>query len=213
MTAGTKSEYWDTCIFLALIKGEVHRPGELEYIQKQALLFDNGALTIVTSSITVAEIRNATLDEDQIRRLDHVYRRSNFHFIDVTLQVAQTASKIRSFYTANPMLSSNNKPLMLHTPDAIHVASVIAAQRGAKQAVKLLTLDSDNKPKHGSIGLGKLNGLVAGEFNLVIGRPEIKGGSQSLLELPLPPAPPPLPALVPEKAECPDTAESGSKKK
>lgn len=200
MTDGTKVEYWDTCIFLAYIKGEEHRPGELDYIKAQASRFDAGKLSIVTSSITIAEIREATLTVAQIDQLRQIYRRSNFLFIDVTPQVSEVASKIRSFYTTNPILAGDGKALMLHTADAIHVASAIAAQKGAKEPVKLLTLDSDNKSKSSSVGLEKISGNVAGDFPLIIGRPDVKGYQLKLAAVPEPPTLP-LPELPPiEKA-------------
>lgn len=195
MTDGSNFVYWDACIFLAYVKGEQHRLGEIEYLHAQATRFDTGKLKLITSSITVAEIREATLTADQIAKLLRIFRRSNFLFVDVTVAVAELASKIRSYYTAHPILSGDKKRLMLQTPDAIHVASAIVAQKGAKESLKLLTFDSENKPKTNSLALTAISGLVANEFQLVIGRPDVKGFQLKLapFDPPPPPAPEPLP--------------------
>ncbi|WP_081610785.1 PIN domain-containing protein [Cupriavidus neocaledonicus] len=172
--AGIEIEYWDTCIFLAFIKGEEHRPGELDYIKSHASQFDLGLCGIVTSAITITEVLEAKLTADQINRFYNLQRKSNFTFIDASPQVCKVASEIRSYYFANPM-RSDGKIVYPSTPDAIHVASAIAAKSASKQGVRLITLDAKDKPKKGEIALTAMNGLVADKYPLTICRPPVKG--------------------------------------
>jgi hypothetical protein len=65
MTGKTDEIYWDSSIFFAWLKGEQHKPGELEEIRRQARAFDAGNLDIYTSSITMIEICDAKLTPSQ----------------------------------------------------------------------------------------------------------------------------------------------------
>lgn len=89
---GIEFEYWDSCIFLALLQNEEHRPGELEYLQDQAQKFDMGVVGIVTSSIAMVEVYEARLSSEQAVRIKSMYSRSNFQFIDASLNVWRRSS-------------------------------------------------------------------------------------------------------------------------
>lgn len=176
---GIEIEYWDSCVFMALLKGEQHLPGEQAYLQNQARKFDMGALGIITSSIAITEIFEAKLTEVQVAQLRSMYTRSNFQFIDATAQICQLASFIRSYYKDNP-IKAGSVELYPSTPDAIHIASAIAAQSVSKQEVRLLTFDSNNKPEKKELGLTHITGVVAGKYKLTICRPPLKGQQEEL---------------------------------
>ena len=180
--SGIDIEYWDTCVFLALIKGEHHRPGELQHLEEQALRFDAGALGITTSAITVAEMMQSKQTPQQWERWNKIYSRANFQFIDANYQVCGLASEIRDYYSANPIQTAAGVNLRLMTPDAIHLASAIVAQRGAKQTVQLVTFDDRDKLAKNDIALTRLNGVVAGKYCLHVGRPQVSR-QQGTLEL------------------------------
>jgi hypothetical protein len=181
---GIELEYWDSCTFLALLKNETHRNGEQEYLQSQARKFDMGALGLVTSAIAVAEIFESRLNKEQADRFRSMYTRSNFQFIDANFQICSVASEIRGYYKNNP-IKDGGKELYPSAPDAIHVASAIAAQSFSKLPILLITFDSDNKPEKKEIGLTKISGSVAGKYQLTICRPPSK-------QLPQPPTAPQL---------------------
>lgn len=174
---GIELEYWDSCTFLALLKNEPHRPGEPTYLQNQARRFDMGALGLVTSAIAVAEIFESRLTTEQSDRFRSMYTRSNFQFIDATFQICNVASEIRGYYKNNP-IKDDGKELYPSAPDAIHVASAIAAQSFSKHSILLITFDSENKPAKNEIGLTKISGNVAGKYQLTICRPPTKTGQQ-----------------------------------
>lgn len=172
--AGTETEYWDSCVFLALLKDESLREGESAYLENQALRFDMGQLNLVTSSITLAEILACKMTPQQLQRFKAIAARSNFQFIDANARVCELASEIRSYYIDNPPVREHGlKTLKLMTPDAIHVASAIAAQMALKQTIKLLTFDSEDKPGRSEMAMTRLNGLVANKYRLSVGRPDL----------------------------------------
>lgn len=166
---GIELEYWDSCVFLALLQKETHRDGELEYLEQQARKFDIGALGIITSSITIAEVFESRLSDENKVKFRSMYTRSNFEFIDANVGICNIASEIRGYYKDNPV-----DGLYPSTPDAIHVASAIAAQSAAKEGIMLITFDDKNKPQSKEVALTKLSGLVANKYNLTICRPPIK---------------------------------------
>lgn len=173
---GTKIVYWDSCIFLAHLKKETHhKPGELQAIQDEALHFDVGLVTIITSSISLLEILPATLDDAQKKLFADIRNRSNFQFVEANHAICECASEIRDYYKVNP-ISGVRLP---SSPDCIHIASVIAAQTISGQKIKLLTLDSDDKGNE--IGLTKLSGVIANKYHVEIGRPDVKGQQGNLL--------------------------------
>lgn len=171
--SGIDIEYWDTCVFLALLKREEHRPGELQYLEEQALRFDMGVLALVTSSITLAEVLQSKQTPEQWNRVSKIFARANFQFVDANHRVCELASEIRDYYLRNPIQTDSGKDLRLMTPDAIHIASAIVANTSAKQSIKLLTFDDRDKPGKNDIALTRLNGSVAGRYTLEIGRPQV----------------------------------------
>lgn len=178
--AGIDIEYWDSCVFLALLKRESHRLGEPEYLQEQARKFDIGTLGIVTSSIALTEILESSLTAEQSAALKQMFVRSNFQFIDANFKVCELASEIRNYYRDNPIRPENLKKIFPSTPDAIHVASALTAQTMLKHPIKLLTFDSEDKPIKNEMALTKMDGLVANKYRLRIGRPELQHQQTSL---------------------------------
>lgn len=177
---GIEIEYWDSCAFIALLQNEKHRPGELGYLQNQARKFDMGAIGLVTSAIAITEIfESRFLNPAQAERFRSMYTRSNFQFVDATFQVCHLASEIRSYYKNNPV-RQDGKELYPSAPDAIHVASAIAAQTGCRRRILLITFDSENKPSKKDLALTKLSGSVAGKYRLTICRPPTKGQQDDL---------------------------------
>jgi hypothetical protein len=180
--SGTEFEYWDSCVFLAHLQSEIHRPGEMEYISAQAEKFDIGAVGLVTSSLTITEVFEARLTPDQALAFRRMCARSNFHFIDATAEICRVSSEIRSFYKDN-YRNAAGVSLWPSTPDAVHVASAIAAQAGLKQpGFKLLTFDSRNKAKGNDIGLTNMSGRIANRYQLTICRPPVGKNQQMELQ-------------------------------
>jgi hypothetical protein len=179
---GIEIEYWDSCAFIALLQNEKHRPGELGYLKNQARKFDMGAIGLVTSSIAVTEIfESRFLNPAQAERFRSMYTRSNFQFVDASYQICYLASEIRSYYK-DRKVHQDGRELYPSAPDAIHVASAIAAQNSCKQQILLITFDSDNKSKKNDLALTKLSGNVAGKYPLTICRPPTKDQQDDLFD-------------------------------
>lgn len=179
--AGTEYEYWDSCIFLALLQEEEHRPGELDYLKVCAQKFDRGSFCILTSSITLVEVYEARLNQNQQNKFKSFYSRSNFVFIDASREICSLASEIRSFYRLHT-INVNGVSLYPSTPDALHVASAIAGQEMLQKPIQLITLDSGNKAKSNELGLTNLSGKVADKYPCVICRPPTNNIQLSLIK-------------------------------
>lgn len=178
---GVELEYWDSCIFLALLQKEKHKQGELECLEQQSRKFDIGALSIITSSITIAEVFEARLSDDSKLKIRDMYARSNFRFVDATVSICQRASEIRGYYKVKP-IKDNGIELYPSLPDAIHIASAIAAQAVTGRNIPLITFDSKNKPQKKELGLTGLSGMVANKYKLTICRPLLTNKLGGLLD-------------------------------
>ncbi len=126
MSGNSYKEYWDTCVFLAYIRKEDHRPGEIEEIESKIKQFQEGTLYLFTSTITITEIFEAArLDEQERKIFSGIFKRTNFQFIDANRNICELASEIRSHFKLNPPI----KTLFPTAPDAIQVASAIALRK------------------------------------------------------------------------------------
>lgn len=178
---GINYEYWDSCIFLAFLQEEEHKPGELDYIKESAYKFDQGTLGILTSSITLVEVYEARLDATQKSTFKSMYSRSNFVFIDASREICNLASEIRSYYRQHTV-NANGVDLYPSAPDALHVASALAGQDALNKPVNLITLDSRNKAKNNELALTYLSGKVADKYTLTICRPPVKNIQLNLIQ-------------------------------
>ncbi|MBA3592734.1 MAG: PIN domain-containing protein [Polaromonas sp.] len=170
---GIEFEYWDSCIFLAFLQKETHRPGEVQYVNDQVRKFGMGLVGITTSSIALTEVFEARLNNDQVDFFRDMYSRTNFHFVDASTPICHLASEIRSYYKINKV-NVNGVGLYPSAPDAIHVASAITAQKQLKTPISLITFDSENKAKGNDLALTNLSGNIANKYPLIICRPPVK---------------------------------------
>jgi predicted nucleic acid-binding protein len=169
------SIYWDTSIFYALIKGEDHQNGELDYIKNQATMFDKGTFTIYTSCITISEVLLGHFDSEiQRDKFKKFCDRSNLILLNVTKNISVLSAEIRNYYYENPVIVKNGKNLYPDCSDSIHVATAILTKNLIKDPeFKLLTLDSNHKQKHQESSLTGLSihGKIADKYELEIIRP------------------------------------------
>lgn len=113
--SGTKETYyWDSCIWIAHFKAEERNdPLDLQGIQEQVNLFEQGQIDIATSVVTLAEVLDNEAAPDSREQLRDLLKRRNIHSIQVDRRIAEIASEVRMQYN-------------IKTPDAIHLASSIA---------------------------------------------------------------------------------------
>ncbi len=156
--------YWDTCIFLADIKGEKHGPLELEGIREQIARLERDELIIVTSSLTIVEVLDCKLSPQQKLRFPELRRNKNLQMQDPDVKIMELAGEIRNFYQIEKQRSGAKS---LAVPDAIHVATAIHMK-----CPVLYSFDTGEKSEHR--GILSLTGLIAGKHKLVVDRPKLQ---------------------------------------
>lgn len=166
--AGTKTVYWDSCIFLAYLHKEDHHK-EYAVIKRTADQFDLGVVDIVTSSIALVEILESRLSLELRSKFRELLKRPNLVQVDASSGVMLKASEIRNFFHSNPIDVGQQKTLS--TPDAIHVASAIAAQKLSGSNVPLWTIDRKNKPNEDGLSLLYAASKLSSEFKIDVQRP------------------------------------------
>lgn len=107
--------YWDTSVFLAWIKNEVKPEGEMDGLAEIVEEIDTGRAILVTSVLTVTEIFEGNLDNEQQERLNATLKRPTTVPVNVDLRVSRKAQRLREHY----------KEHRLKTPDATHLASAL----------------------------------------------------------------------------------------
>lgn len=117
MAPGKTLWYWDSCIFIAWIKGEERPSGQMEGIDEMVRAIDKGEAILLTSAITRIEVLDSTLTPDQREAFKRVISRTSIQTVACTMRVSDKAHELRDFYQ-----SLGTKLL---TPDAIHLATAI----------------------------------------------------------------------------------------
>ena len=119
MRSGKHVYYWDSCLFLAWMKDEKRKPGEMEGLAEVVAMVDARECFIVTSVNTRGEVLDSSLSSDAQERFKRLFYHPTFTFADVSLPISELASKIRDYY-------KNQKPsISVKLPDATHLATAI----------------------------------------------------------------------------------------
>lgn len=162
MAGGNPVYYWDTCIFLAWLKNEVHRkPGEMDGVREVISKLNKRQLSIMTSVLTITEISVAKLPAGSERLLEQVLQRPNMSKLSVDIKIARLACDLRNYY----ITKNGSDGLTLTVPDSLHLATAILYKPN-----EFHTFDEHDKPKQKALGLLPLSGDVAG-YNLKISKP------------------------------------------
>jgi len=115
--------YWDTCIFIAYLNGDVpSEAGHKEFLPDiDKLVQENmkGENIIVTSQISVVEVIHTLEDPDQEEKFLKLFNGRGVQSYDVDPRVASKAREIRFHFHKNE--PGGKKPIA--TPDAIHLAT------------------------------------------------------------------------------------------
>ena len=163
--------YWDSCIFIAWLKDEQRPdPLDLDGIAYLVEEWDAGRLVIATSTITRIEVLESSLTPDQAAQFKLALRRSTMRVDAATSPVTDLAHDLRNYY-ADPRLS---------TPDAIHMATAIAA--GCDTFFTFDGTDpSDRKKARKLLPLGP---SLLGQYTLAIAPPRRPATKQAPLPFP-----------------------------
>ncbi len=156
MRRGKPIYYWDANIFLAWLKNEVRKPGEMEGLAEVVAIIDRQEATMMTSVLTRTEVLESSLPSQAQNFFNTIFDRPNVVSVDLTAPISNLAHSIRDYYRQNDR--------SLETPDCIHLATAIN-----HKADEFHTFDEDD--------LIPLSGDVA-SHRLIICKPK---GIQTLL--------------------------------
>jgi predicted nucleic acid-binding protein len=109
--------YWDTCVFLAWLKNEKRAAGEMDGVNAIAGQINKGEVSLITSTLTRAEVFQGRLAKAQRDRFRKFLRRSNVYTLALDNGIADLVAELREFYAGTDF--------ELLTPDAIHLATGI----------------------------------------------------------------------------------------
>jgi len=152
--------YWDACCFLAWLKNEQRRPGEMDGLSACVDRFNRGQVRIITSVLTFVEVSTAKLPAGVEALFEDALQRPNAGKIGMDLRIAKIARDIRNHY-----LTTRTDGLTVSIPDSIHLATAILYR-----ASEFQTFDEHDDRKYQCLGLLRLNGNVAGH-NLMVCKP------------------------------------------
>jgi hypothetical protein len=165
--------YWDTCILMERVKGEVIPPRQQRAIQQ--ILDDNKGKKnrIVTSVLTHAEAIPRKITVNDIEAESEYWNYfDGIYFIDqeISRPIITLARNLRDFYYKDADPKTNTLYRMLGLGDSIHLASAIVAEVDEFHT-------RDKRPSGGNLGLLTLcdlhpNGLIGGRWKLKIVSPE-----------------------------------------
>jgi len=142
--------YWDTCLFLAWIKDEERKSGEMAGVREVIERSKRREVKLVTSVLTATEVLSSKLPAGMgplfLGLMKRVYR------VGIDSKVAGLAHDLRDYYAIR---ADQFEGKTLSTPDALHLATAILYR-----ATEFHTFDADNGRK--TLGLLPLSGNVAG---------------------------------------------------
>lgn len=150
MRQGKPIYYWDANVFLAWLKDERRKSGEMEGLAEVIAMIDRQEAILMTSVMTRTEVLESSLPARAQNLFDKIFDRQNIVSVDVTAPISNLAHQIRDHYRQSGR--------GLKTPDSIHLATAINCK-----ADELHTFDEDD--------LIPLSGNIAG-YRLIICKPK-----------------------------------------
>lgn len=117
MRRGKPIYYWDANIFLAWLKDEARKPGEMEGLAEVVAIIDRQEATMMTSVLTRTEVLESSLPSHAQNLFNKIFDRPNVVSVDLTSPISNLAHSIRDHYRQNGRT--------LKTPDSIHLATAI----------------------------------------------------------------------------------------
>lgn len=153
--------YWDTCLFLAWIKDEERKSGEMDGVREIIERSKRRECKIVTSVLTAVEVLNGKMPVGMDTLFAGLMKR--VHRLGMDTKVASVAHDLRDYYSTRPKEFDNRT---LSTPDAIHLATAIIYR-----VTEFHTFDDKGNSR--SLGLIPLSGNVGGN-RLTICKPQAR---------------------------------------
>lgn len=123
--------YWDSGLFIAWLKNETRKPGEMEGLAEVVSMIDRGDAVLITSVVTRTEVLESTLTPENRGKFDDLFKRTNCLMVDINAPISELAHDIREYYKAQGD--------SVKTPDSQHLATAITYDCDA-----LHTFDEDD---------------------------------------------------------------------
>lgn len=142
--------YWDTCLFLAWLKDEERRTGDMDGVRELVERSRRREVRIMTSVLTSVEVLASKIPVGFDTLFVNFLKRINR--VSVDIKVAAVAHDLRDFYSTRQAEFGNKT---LSTPDAIYLATAILYR-----ADEFHTFDEHGSGKN--LGLIPLSGNAAG---------------------------------------------------
>lgn len=162
MAGAEPTYYWDTCLFLAWIKDEQRKSGEMDGVREVIERSKRREVKIVTSVLTTVEVLQSRLPVGMERLFGDLMKRVSR--VGIETKVAALAHDLRDHYIRN---AAQHGGKTISTPDAIHLATAILYR-----VAEFHTFD-DGGSSSKSIGLLGLSGNVGGH-RLTVCKPQAK---------------------------------------
>lgn len=169
MPTGKLRYCWDSCVFISLLKGNDRTEEDLANLRKVERLVDDGEIVIFTSAITIIEVLECHLTQEQETAFRSLLRRSNVHPVSVSIRVAQRAREVRNYY--------QTKNIDIAVPDSIHIGTALLYE-----ATALHTYDGCGRRKR-KTDLLKLQLPLIEKYHLNICKPEPPPTDKAELEI------------------------------
>ena len=158
--------YWDACVFIAWITDEQKRsPIERDGLREIARQIHSNEARLITSIITITEVLQSYLTEEQSSIYEKFLRRRNCSQYPFDKKIADIGREIRDYYH-----NLNDRLPTIAQADTVHLATAIYYE-----VKEFHTFDEKNifggKRKRKKRGLIPLSGNVAGKYGLKICKP------------------------------------------
>jgi predicted nucleic acid-binding protein len=141
--------YWDSCIFIAWIKGNEPLEAEVaDGIEDIAVTVNNGKANLCTSIITRTEVLESAMTPEAATKFENIFKRRNVLQISLDNPIADRARFIRDYY--------HKQSLKISVPDSVHLATALIYA-----VTEFHTLDGSGQRARPN-DLLRLNGNVAG---------------------------------------------------
>ena len=158
MAGNSPLYYWDSCLFIAWLKDEQRKTGEMDGVRDVIERAKRREAKLMTSVLTLTEALSSKIPVGMDTLFANLLKRISKQGIDT--KIATLAHDLRDYYVQK---SVEHEGKTLSSPDALHLATAILYR-----ADEFHTFDERGSRNH--LGLLRLTGNVAGH-NLTICKP------------------------------------------
>ena len=158
MAGNSPLYYWDSCLFIAWLKDEQRKTGDMDGVREVIEQAKRREVKLITSVLTLTEVLSSQIPIGIDTLFANLLKRISKQGVDI--KIATLAHDLRDFYVQKAV---EHERKILSTPDALHLATAILCR-----ADEFHTFDESNS--RNSLGLLPLTGNVA-DHNLTICKP------------------------------------------